>query len=100
MRPEVLAARVAVESLRSGVPSRAAVEQLGTTHTEIEGAFRAALERVRAGEGTEPVGCRASFGHGKTHLLIHLRALAERTGFATSVVVVSPETPLGNPAAV
>ncbi|NLI00785.1 MAG: DUF2791 family P-loop domain-containing protein [Chthonomonadales bacterium] len=100
MRPEALEARRAIEALRSGVPSRAVVEQLGTTHTAVEDAFRTALEQVKAGESAEPVGCVAPFGQGKTHLIIHLRALAEREGFATSHVVVSPETPLGNPVAV
>jgi len=100
MRLEALEARRAIESLRAGVPSRAVVEQLGTTHTEIEDAPRAALDDLREAKGTEPIGCMAPFGQGKTHLLIHLRTLAERAGFATSLVVVSPETPLGNPASV
>jgi len=100
MRLEALEARRAIESLRAGVPSRAVVEQVGNTHTEIQDAFRAALDNLREAKGTEPIGCMALFGQGKTHLLIHLRTLAERAGFATSLVVVSPETPLGNPAAV
>ena len=100
MRPDTLSARKSIESLRAGVPSRSVVEQLGTDHTDIEDAFLAALQRVKAGQGVDPVGCTAPFGQGKTHLLIHLRVLAEKAGFATSVVVVSPETPLGNPSAV
>jgi len=100
MTPEALRAREAVEALRSGVPSRPVVQEVGTTHTEVEDAFLAALEKVRSGAGTDPVACTATFGGGKTHLLIHLREMAERAGFATSLVVVSPETPLGNPGAV
>ncbi len=100
MTPEVLEARRAVEALRSGVPSRTVVQELGTTHSQVEDAFVAALEKVKGGQGADPVGCLSQFGQGKTHLLIHLRNFAERAGFATSVVVVSPETPPGNPAAI
>lgn len=38
----------------------------------------------------------ATFGAGKTHLLEYLQSVAEREGFVTSFVVVSPEMPLGN----
>lgn len=100
MTPDTVDARKAIEALRCGVPSRSVAKQLGTTHTRIEGSFRDALERVRRGEACDPVTCQAGFGHGKTHLLTYLRAQAEAEGFATSVVVIGPETPLGNPVAV
>ena len=100
MTPEALDARRAIEALRSGVPSRTVVQQLGTTHSAVEDEFVAALEHIKEGLGTDPIGCKAQFGQGKTHMLIHLRNLAEREGFATSLMVVSPETPLGNPVAI
>lgn len=100
MTPDVLDARKAIEALRSGVPSRTALKELGSTDTDLIDVFMSRLECVRNAKGTEPLGYQAPFGQGKTHLLIQLRTLAEEAGFATSVVVVSPETPLGNPVAV
>lgn len=96
MSPDVVMARSAIESLRSGVPSRDAVAQLGTTQHDVRERFQEALDAVAAGQGTAPIILSATFGAGKTHLLNCLQSLAEREGFVTSSVVVSPEMPLGN----
>ena len=96
MNAEAVAARSAIESLRSGVPSRHAVTQLGTTQTEVKTQFDANLEALAQGQGTKPIVISANFGAGKSHLLGYLQALAANQGFVTSFVVVSPEMPLGN----
>lgn len=88
--------RAAIEGLRSGVPSRHAVAQLGTTQTEIQEAFGTALSRLGAGQPGRPLVISANFGSGKTHLLEYLQSVSEDQGFATSYVVVSAEMPLGN----
>jgi hypothetical protein len=100
MTPEVVVARSAIESLRSGVPSRNAVAQLGTTQHDVRERFTEALDAVAEGRGASPLVLSANFGGGKTHLLNYLQSLAEREGFVTSYVVVSPEMPLGNGALV
>lgn len=89
-------ARMAIESLRSGVPSRNVVKELGTTQREIEQTFDDQLNKMGAGEPTDPLIVSASFGQGKSHLLNYLRERARETGYVTSLVVISPEAPLGN----
>lgn len=96
MSPEVVQARSAIESLRSGVPSRDAVVELGTTQHEVRERFEESLDAVTEGRGVSPIIISATFGAGKTHLLNYLQAIAEREGFVTSYVVISPEMPLGN----
>jgi len=99
-----VAARRAVEALRSGVPSRAAVAALGAAQTDIEDRFAALLDQVREGPAGTPrpggllVG--GGFGSGKSHLLEHLTHLALQADFVVSRVVVSKETPLLEPATV
>lgn len=93
-------ARNAVESLRSGVPSRSAVAQLGCTQEDARAAFEQALADTAAGAGTQPLTIAATFGGGKTHLLEWFRAVAEQRGFVTAYLVVSPEMPLGKPESV
>lgn len=100
MNMTVNTARRAIESLRSGVPSRYAVERLGSTQDRIRGQVEASLLALESGQPVEPLAVAASFGSGKTHLLEYLQHLAESQGFVTSYVVVSPEMPLGNPHAV
>ncbi|MEO7715972.1 MAG: BREX system ATP-binding domain-containing protein [Capsulimonas sp.] len=96
MNTETVAARSAIESLRSGVPSRDAAQQLGTTQQEIRDRFTESLDSVAEGRGVSPIVISATFGAGKTHLLNYLQTLAEREGFVTSYGVISPEMPLGN----
>ncbi|NUM39148.1 MAG: DUF2791 family P-loop domain-containing protein [Armatimonadetes bacterium] len=89
-------ARRTIEALRSGVPSRSAVSTLGTTQTQIESEFVERLGWIKAGKGARPIVVSANFGDGKSHLLRCLQARSAKSGFVTSFVVVSPETPLGN----
>lgn len=97
MNPDVVQARSAIESLRSGVPSRDAVAQLGTTQTDVRERFEESLDAISEGKGVVPLIISANFGVGKTHILNYLQGVAEREGFVTSYVVVSPEMPLGQP---
>lgn len=96
MNYESVKARSAIESLRSGVPSRDAVSQLGTTQNDVRERFEDAMDAVVQGQGVSPIVISATFGAGKTHLLEYLQFLAEREGFVTSYGVISPEMPLGN----
>lgn len=96
-----LAARRAIEALRTGVPSRDAVAALGSGQSEIEDRVDTLLDGV----GTVRSGSRGlllggGFGAGKSHLLEHLAHLALDQGFAVSRIVISKETPLHDPAKV
>ena len=94
-----LAARIAIEALRAGVPNREAVRLLGTEQTDIEQGFEAALHRAWA-DGARPgtgLGIAGDFGTGKSHLLGYLSEVALAQGFVVSRVVVSKETPLSDP---
>jgi hypothetical protein len=97
-----LAARRAIEALRSGVPSREAVRLLGSAQPGVEAPFwqrlEAAGEDLAAGRQTPGLVIAGDFGAGKSHLLEYLRHLALRQGFACSKVVISKETPLYDPA--
>ena len=97
MNSETIFARSAIEALRAGVPSRHAVAQLGTTQRAIKEHFDDALLSIRGGEPAKPLIISANFGSGKSHLLNYLQTIAERQGFVTSFVVISPEMPLGAP---
>lgn len=95
-----LECRRAIEALRAGVPSRSAVEMLGTSQRRIAAEFDGALECAAAQAKRVPIRFAADFGHGKSHLLNCLARRAAAQGFVTATVVVSPETPLGNGVAV
>jgi hypothetical protein len=96
-----VAARRAVEALRAGVPSRAAVVALGAAQTEIEDRFVALLGQAWEGSAqpARPGGLLVGggFGSGKSHLLEHLTHLARQAEFVVSRVVISKETPLHDP---
>ena len=88
-------ARRAIEALRNGVPNRFAVAALGTWQTEAVQRFEALCGAGTAGPRGMMV--RGDFGTGKSHLLMLLRERAEKMDYATAMVVVSKELPLGNP---
>lgn len=96
MSPQTVMARSAIESLRSGVPSRDAVAQLGTTQHDVRERFEESMDAIAEGRGAAPLVISATFGAGKTHLLNYLQSLAAREGFVCSYAVISPEMPLGN----
>lgn len=94
--------RRVIEALRTGVPTRAAVEALGGGQSTLEGRFDELLTEVSGGHTS---GCRGfifngGFGAGKSHLLeaFATRALAE--GFVVSRATISKSLPLHNSAAV
>lgn len=89
--------RRAIESLRSGVPSAAAVRTLGCGQASLERTFRKMLEGEINGPGLV---VRGGFGEGKSHLLTCLDRVALDEGFASSRVVISKEIQLSNPAKV
>jgi hypothetical protein len=90
-----LVARRAIEALRNGVPNPFAVAELGSWQQEVEEKF---WELCNA-PSLEPGGMlvKGDFGTGKSHLLLTLQEKAKKQGFATSLVVISKELPLGNP---
>ena len=94
--------RRAVEALRSGVPSRHSVTELGTGQGEIEDRFTDLLGRADQPGDTAAASLLigGGFGAGKSHLLTHLAHLAGQEGFVVSTVVISKETPLHDPAKV
>jgi hypothetical protein len=97
-----LAARRAVEALRSGVPSRDAVAALGSGQGDIEDRFLGLLDRLGSSRaaGSRGLLLGGGFGSGKSHLLEHLAHLALEHNVAVSRVVISKETPLHDPAKV
>lgn len=100
MDANVLQARRAVEALRSGVPNRDAVRELGSRQIESEGRFQEKLDLAREGSSAGGVLFAGDFGSGKSHLLEYLRHLAVEENFVASKVVISKETPLHDPAKV
>ena len=94
-------ARRSIEALRSGVPNRSAVRELGTDQREIEGRFLNMLSQLAAerqmGRQLPGFMIQGEFGTGKSHLLEWLQHLCLEQGFASSKVVISKETPLGDP---
>lgn len=95
---ERVASRRAIEALRSGVPNRDAVRELGSNQPEAERKFVDMLDR--GGNFERPLSAAhgmlvsGDFGAGKSHLLAHLEQLALSRNFVSSRVVISKETPL------
>ena len=94
--------RRALEALRNGVPNRDAVRVLGCGQEAVVERFLQQLEAVehpeddkKQAQGTIVAG---DFGSGKSHLLQYLRHLALDKNFVCSLVVISKETPLYDPA--
>lgn len=97
-------ARRAIEALRSGVPNRDAVLELGSAHDDIVAKFRQQLvdALVQYLDGTIPRSTgflvAGNFGTGKSHLLEYLQQIALQQHFVVSKIVISKETPLYDPA--
>lgn len=89
--------RRTIEALRSGVPNRDAVRELGSSQREIEERFLELLGDVEAGRGNRGLLVGGDFGTGKSHLLEYLQHLALDRRFVTSKIVISKETPLHDP---
>lgn len=97
MEADAVHARRAVEALRSGVPNRDAVSELGSAQAEIEHRFREKLDVARAGQAAGGLLVGGDFGSGKSHLLEYLQHLAVEDNFVASKIVISKETPLHDP---
>lgn len=92
-----VAARRAIEALRSGVPSRGAVALLGSAQSEIEDRFTALLDQIAGDCPARGLLIGGNFGAGKSHALEHLAHLALNARFMVSKVVIGKETPLHDP---
>jgi hypothetical protein len=97
-----IAARNAIEALRAGVPNRAAIRLLGSNEDSLRGEFLGRLVRCRAAlaEGRQVDGLllAGAFGAGKSHQLGYLGELAQQENFVVSLVPISKEAPLFDPA--
>lgn len=96
MRSARVAAQLAVEALRAGVPNREAIHRLGSPNTSIEADFIGSL-RDPFDYPQPGMMLAGGFGTGKSHLLGYLGEIARRRNFVVSVVVISKETPLSIP---
>jgi P-loop Domain of unknown function (DUF2791) len=95
-------ARSAIEALRAGVPNRAAIRLLGTNESALSQDF---LDRLRLCDTSlgdeaqvEGIIIAGDFGAGKSHQLGYLGELAQQEKFVASLVSISKETPLFDPA--
>ena len=94
----VVASRLALEALRSGVPNRAAVRLLGCNQPQVEERFAEMLavapDAARQEDIAQGMLVSGDFGSGKSHLLAHLENLALSQKYVCSKVTISKETPL------
>jgi hypothetical protein len=95
-------ARSAIEALRAGVPNRTAIRLLRERDGALVNTFLDSLGRCAEGleHGRQSQGnlVWGGFGAGKSHLLGFMRELALERNFVVSLVPVSKETPLFDPA--
>ncbi|MCY3899094.1 MAG: DUF2791 family P-loop domain-containing protein [Caldilineaceae bacterium] len=95
---EVVASRLALEALRSGVPNRAAVRLLGCNQPRVESRFVELLSEAADADNpahsAQGMLVSGDFGSGKSHLLSHLEHIALEQNFVCSKVAISKETPL------
>ncbi len=100
-RPQI-EARGAIEALRAGVPNRAAIRLLGERDGGLVNSFLDSLKRCtdRLEQGRQSEGnlVWGGFGSGKSHLLGYMRELALQRNFVVSLVPISKETPMFDPA--
>ncbi len=99
---EAIAARSAIEALRAGVPNRAAIRLLGSDDETLRQDFSRRLglcaAALRDGGRVDGILLSGEFGAGKSHQLGYLAELALQERFATSLLPISKETPLFDPA--
>lgn len=97
-----IGARRAVEALRSGVPNRDVVRELGVFQGDVTQKFADLREDMRQScerdeECPRSTVVSGGFGCGKSHLLEYLRHEALEHDCVCSHVVISKETPLFDP---
>jgi P-loop Domain of unknown function (DUF2791) len=97
-----VSARSAIEALRAGVPNRAAIRLLEPDESALRQNF---LEQLRLcdpalhdDEQPEGIVIAGAFGAGKSHQLGYFAILAQQENFIVSLVPISKETPLFDPA--
>ncbi|MBU6428561.1 MAG: DUF2791 family P-loop domain-containing protein, partial [Cyanobacteria bacterium REEB65] len=91
---EAFMALAAVESLRSGVPTRLAAGLLPDVRKPVSDLFLADIRALAAGGKPEGRILWGEFGQGKTHLLTTLEHAALQEGFAVSRLALSREVSL------
>ena len=100
--PPDTTARSAIEALRAGVPNWAAIRLLETDESVLRQSFldrlRLCDSALREGEEPEGIVIAGAFGAGKSHQLGYLGLLAQQENFVVSLVPISKETPLFDPA--
>jgi hypothetical protein len=100
--PAAIAARSAIEGLRAGVPNRAAIRLLGSDDESLRKSFAGRLglcdASLRDGKPVEGIILSGAFGAGKSHQLGYLAELARQEKFVVSLLPISKETPLFDPA--
>jgi bacteriophage exclusion system BrxC/D-like protein len=100
--PSAIAARSAIEALRSGVPNRAAIRLLGSDDESLRQDFSRRLglcdAALRDSGRVEGIILSGAFGAGKSHQLGYLGEFAHQEQFVVSFVPISKETPLFDPA--
>ena len=94
--------RRALEALRNGVPNRDAVRVLGSGQEHVTDKFQLQLaaveEDARSGKQAKGMLIAGDFGTGKSHVLEHLKNTALENNMVCSLIVISKETPLFDPA--
>ena len=97
-----LIARQIIESLRTGVPIRAAVELVGSGQPKLEKQFQSLLDDIRRGTPRKNNGFVyfGDFGTGKSHVLEYFTTSAEKSNFVISRVTISKNLQLSNHRAV
>lgn len=102
MNEAAVEARKAIEALRAGVPNRAAIRLLGTADDRIVREFLARLRLCGAAladrRQVEGLVINGGFGTGKSHQLGYLGERARQDNFIVSLVPISKETSLFDPA--
>jgi hypothetical protein len=88
--------RRVIEALRTGVPTRAAVDALGGGQAALTNQFHALLDRVSSGQESPARGFifNGGFGSGKSHLLESFAHTAVSEGFVVSRATISKNLPL------
>lgn len=94
--------RSAIEALRAGVPNRAAIRLLGSDDELLRQDFVGRLglcdAALRDGQQVQGIILSGAFGAGKSHRLGYLAELARQEKFVVSLLPISKETPLFDPA--
>ncbi|MGH7190109.1 MAG: BREX system ATP-binding domain-containing protein [Acetobacteraceae bacterium] len=102
MSAENLEARNAIEALRAGVPNKSAIRLLAgaddSLAQEFQNRLRACRQGLRDDRPADGIVIAGAFGAGKSHQLGYLAELARQDNWVVSLLPISKETPLFDPA--